>query len=102
MPTHNAYTQFLHNHNNSAAVQISIARAKLNHSMADEIQILVNGESRSVAPGATVADLLAALALPPGRVAIERNLEILPRPRWVETRIAPHDRYEIVQFVGGG
>ena len=83
-------------------MQISIARAKLIHSMTDEIQIMVNGESRSVAPGATVADLLAALALPPGRVAIERNLEILPRPQWAATRIAPHDRYEIVQFVGGG
>ena len=102
MPTHNAYTQFLHNHNNSAAVQISIARAKLNHSMANEIQIIVNGENRNVALGATVADLLASLALPPGRVAIERNHEILPRPQWAETRIAPHDRYEIVQFVGGG
>jgi thiamine biosynthesis protein ThiS len=87
---------------NSAAVQISIARAKLNHAMSNEIQIVVNGENRSVAPGATVADLLAALALPPGRVAIERNLEILPRPQWAETRLAPDDRYEIVQFVGGG
>jgi len=83
-------------------VQISVARAKLNLSMADEIQIMVNGESRSVVPGATVADLLAALALPPGRVAIERNLEILPRPQWAATRIEPTDRYEIVQFVGGG
>jgi sulfur carrier protein len=49
-----------------------------------------------------VADLLVALALPPGRVAIERNLEILPRLQWAETRIQPQDRYEIVQFVGGG
>jgi thiamine biosynthesis protein ThiS len=37
-----------------------------------------------------------------GRVAIERNLEILPRPKWTETRVEPGDRYEIVQFVGGG
>jgi len=35
-------------------------------------------------------------------VAIERNLEILPRPKWPETRVAAGDRYEIVQFVGGG
>jgi thiamine biosynthesis protein ThiS len=70
--------------------------------MTNEIQIIVNGENRSVPPGATVADLLAALALPPGRVAIERNLEILSRPQWAQTRIQPSDRYEIVQFVGGG
>ena len=37
-----------------------------------------------------------------GRVAIERNLEILPRPQWAQTLVAPGDRYEIVQFVGGG
>jgi thiamine biosynthesis protein ThiS len=35
-------------------------------------------------------------------VAIERNLEILPRLKWQETRVAAGDRYEIVQFVGGG
>jgi thiamine biosynthesis protein ThiS len=73
-----------------------------NETRANEIQIVVNGENRNVAPGATVADLLAALALPAGRVAIERNLEILPRLQWAETRIEPQDRYEIVQFVGGG
>jgi len=70
--------------------------------MTNEIQITVNGENRNVAPGATVADLLGILALPPGRVAIERNLEILPRPQWAATPIQPRDRYEIVQFVGGG
>jgi thiamine biosynthesis protein ThiS len=75
---------------------------RINEAHTNEIQIVVNGESRNVAAGATVADLLVALALPPGRVAIERNLEILPRLQWGETRIQPQDRYEIVQFVGGG
>ncbi|HXL21929.1 MAG TPA: sulfur carrier protein ThiS [Candidatus Dormibacteraeota bacterium] len=78
------------------------SETRSNEAHANEIQIVVNGESRSMAGGATVADLLVALALPPGRVAIERNLEILPRPQWAETRIQPQDRYEIVQFVGGG
>ena len=64
--------------------------------------ISVNGEVRSSTPGATVLDLLRELGLDSGRVAIERNLEILPRPKWTETRIEPGDRYEIVQFVGGG
>lgn len=66
------------------------------------IIISVNGESRSAKSGATVADLLGELGLNSGRVAIERNLEILPRPQWAETRVEPGDRYEIVQFVGGG
>ena len=66
------------------------------------ITISVNGETRSTKAGASVSDLLGELGLPAGRVAIERNLEILPRPQWAETRVAPGDRFEIVQFVGGG
>jgi thiamine biosynthesis protein ThiS len=66
------------------------------------LQIIVNGENRSAAAGATVTDLLRELGLQSGRVAIERNLDILPRPQWPETRVAAGDRYEIVQFVGGG
>ncbi len=64
--------------------------------------ISVNGESRAAVVGATVVDLLRELGLDGGRVAIERNLEILPRQKWNETRIEAGDRYEIVQFVGGG
>ena len=64
--------------------------------------ITVNGERRETPQGATVADLLRDLNLPTGRVAVERNLEILPRPLWPNTAIQPGDRYEIVHFVGGG
>ena len=66
------------------------------------INIIVNGEERATKPGATVTDLLREMGLDPGRVAIERNLEILSRPDWQKTSIQPGDRYEIVQFVGGG
>lgn len=66
------------------------------------ISIVVNGEKREANPGAMVADLLVVLGLDSGRVAIERNLEILPRPAWTQTPVQPGDRYEIVQFVGGG
>jgi len=62
----------------------------------------VNGEPRSAQAGTSVADLLRELGLDGGRVAIERNLEILPRPQWVQTLVEPGDRFEIVQFVGGG
>ena len=70
--------------------------------METTISIAVNGEERAAKSGATVTDLLRQLGLDAGRVAIERNLEILPRPQWAETLVAPGDRYEIVQFVGGG
>lgn len=66
------------------------------------ISIVVNGEQREAKPGAMVADLLVALGLNTGRVAIERNLEILPRSAWTQTPVHSGDRYEIVQFVGGG
>jgi sulfur carrier protein len=66
------------------------------------LTIAVNGENRAAKPGATVTDLLRELGLDSGRVAIERNLEILPRPKWAETKVEAGDRYEIVQFVGGG
>ena len=66
------------------------------------ITISVNGENRAAKLGASVSDLLREMGLDGGRVAIERNLEILPRPQWAETLVAPGDRYEIVQFVGGG
>jgi sulfur carrier protein len=70
--------------------------------METQITISVNGEDRPASAGATVTELLRELGLNSGRVAIERNREILPRPKWSETRVAPGDRYEIVQFVGGG
>ncbi len=70
--------------------------------METTITIRVNGENRAARLGATVADLLQELGLQAGRVAIERNLEILPRPKWPETPVQAGDRFEIVQFVGGG
>jgi thiamine biosynthesis protein ThiS len=66
------------------------------------LTIIVNGEQRAAKPGATVSDLLHEMSLDPGRVAIERNLEILARADWQKTTIQPGDRYEIVHFVGGG
>ena len=70
--------------------------------MSAEIQIVVNGEARAVPEGLGVPALLSHLGLPAERVAIERNLEILPRAQWGVTKVAPGDRYEIVHLVGGG
>jgi len=69
---------------------------------AEPIQIQVNGERKHLAADVTVRQLLEQLGLNPARVAIEYNLQILPKAKWEETRIAAGDRFEIVQFVGGG
>ena len=63
--------------------------------------IFVNGEPRRQAAG-SVAELVRALGLDPARVAVERNLEIVPRSRLAEVAIGDGDKFEIVHFVGGG
>lgn len=70
--------------------------------MGNEIHVQVNGEKKELPPGTNVRALLDHLGLNPGRVAIEYNLEILPKTKWDATQVAPGDRLEIVQFVGGG
>lgn len=66
------------------------------------IQIELNGETREIAPGSTVTGLLAELGLDTRKVAVERNLEIVPKSLYSETELSPGDRLEIVHFVGGG
>jgi thiazole synthase len=67
-----------------------------------DIAIRLNGEPRRVPPGQTVADLVAELGLKPGRVGVERNLEIVPLSAWGAVTLADGDAIEIVHFVGGG
>lgn len=66
------------------------------------MNVTINGELCEIPRALTVAGLLSHLGLGADRVAVERNLEILPRTRWEETTVQPGDRFEIVQFVGGG
>ena len=68
----------------------------------DTLSITVNGEHRRVPAGASVADLALELGLEPTRVAVERNLEIVPRSTLGEVKIEEGDDFEIVTFVGGG
>ena len=63
---------------------------------------LVLNEERVVEAVRTVAELVAALGLDPRKVAVERNLEIVPRSAYDRTRLADGDRIEIVHFIGGG
>ncbi len=66
------------------------------------VTVHVNGEDREIPEGLTLTALLRWLELPADRVAVEWNLEIVPRGRWDETLIRTGDKLEIVQFVGGG
>ena len=64
--------------------------------------IQVNGEACEVPDGLTVAALLEHLELPRTRVAVEVNLEIVPKARHAEHEVQPGSAIEIVSFVGGG
>lgn len=62
----------------------------------------LNGEQREFPDGLTVAALVAQLGMKPDRVAVELNLEIVPRSNWDTTAIKSGDKLELVHFVGGG
>jgi thiamine biosynthesis protein ThiS len=70
--------------------------------MGMSLSLVLNGESRVVEAVRTVADLVAALGLDARKVAVERNLEIVPRSLYDRTELADGDRLEIVHFIGGG
>jgi thiamine biosynthesis protein ThiS len=64
--------------------------------------VTINGERREIPDGLNVIALLDHLGMSNKRVAIERNLDILPRTQWQGTQVESGDSFEIVQFVGGG
>ena len=65
------------------------------------MHIQVNGEPRQV-EAATISALVQELGLDPRKVAVERNLAIVPRSLHDQTTLQEGDRIELVQFVGGG
>jgi sulfur carrier protein len=66
------------------------------------MQIIVNGEPREVDDSFSAAQLLDALGLTGHRVAVEVNLEIVPRSEFEHHRLSPGDRVEVVRAIGGG
>ena len=70
--------------------------------LAERLRLTVNGEARLVPSGLTVADLLAEIGLAARKVAVERNLEIVPRSQYATTALTDGDAIEIVHFIGGG
>ena len=68
----------------------------------DSVSVRVNGEHRRVPGGTSVAEMVNLMGLDPLRVAVERNLEVIPRSTLGEVTVEDGDDYDIVHFVGGG
>ena len=66
------------------------------------LTVRVNGEPRRIGAGSSIAEMLAGLGIDPQRVAVERNLEIVPRSTLGDVEVADGDAFEVVHFVGGG
>jgi sulfur carrier protein len=66
------------------------------------MQIRLNGEPYEGPEAMTVAELLERLEIETPRVAVELNLDILPKTEYAATRLKDGDRLEVVHFVGGG
>jgi len=67
-----------------------------------ELELLVNGEPRCVPRDATVQGLLDALGISAKRIAVAVNRAVVPRSTFEQHRLAPGDRVEILEAVGGG
>jgi len=70
--------------------------------MSESIEVVINGQTRTILQGTTVAGLIGDLGLGDRRVAVERNREVVPRADHATTVLAAGDRLELVTFVGGG
>jgi thiamine biosynthesis protein ThiS len=66
------------------------------------VHIHLNGREHEASEGSTVAALLEAIRLPPGRVAVEVNGQVIRRADYARQRLSENDRIEVVHFVGGG
>lgn len=66
------------------------------------IQVVINGEEREFAEGITIFEFLKELEIKPQAIAVELNLEIVPKSKYEETPLRDGDRVEIVRMVGGG
>lgn len=66
------------------------------------MKITLNGDPRDLEPGTTVAQLIEQLGMKPKFVAVERNLELVPRATHAECVLSDGDQLEVVTLVGGG
>jgi thiazole synthase len=66
------------------------------------LSVTVNGDPRRVSAGASIAAMLREIGVDPKRVAVERNLAIVPKSTLEAVAVEDGDQFEIVHFVGGG
>ena len=67
------------------------------------MELVINGEIyKDIPKGINVAGLLEHLQLPSGKIAVERNLEIVPRSSFASQVLGDGDKLEIIHFIGGG
>ena len=66
------------------------------------VDVVVNGERKQIAQGATLLEVLAELELDPRTVVVEHNRRIVRRPGLGDVTVAAGDAIELVHFVGGG
>jgi thiamine biosynthesis protein ThiS len=66
------------------------------------MEIMVNGDFHTFEKGITIADMLVALELPLRKIAVERNLEVVPKSTYEDVILEEGDKLEIIHFIGGG
>jgi thiazole synthase len=66
------------------------------------MNVTINGEARAFGAPMTVEALLQELGIDPRKVAVERNLEIVPKSTYGAVMVGEGDRLEVVHFIGGG
>ena len=66
------------------------------------LNVIINGEAKNLGKAMTLNEMLVFLGLDPKKIAVERNLEIVPRSTYAEVQVRDGDKYEIVHFIGGG
>jgi thiazole synthase len=66
------------------------------------MNVTINGEAKHLNGAMTLNEMLAFLGLDPKKIAVERNLEIVPRSTYASVQVKDGDKYEIVHFIGGG
>lgn len=67
-----------------------------------KLRVYINGEAREFSSPLSLAQLITELDLPPARIAVEVNRDVVRRNDWSNTELSDDDRIEIVHFVGGG
>lgn len=66
------------------------------------MKLTLNGEIHTLPDDLTITGLIAHLGLPNKKIAVERNLEVVPKSTFGEVKLAEGDKLEIIHFIGGG